>query len=68
MTPDLKALRTAYIAVAAVIMLGAIVAAFLHNVYVAAGLIILDSIIIFLGSMFITRRLAEQEIKKLKKD
>jgi len=69
MSPDIKALRMAYIAIAAAIALGAIVAAYLKNVYVAAGLIVLDGIIIFLGSLLITRKLAEAELeKRLKKD
>ena len=65
--PDIKTIRVAFIVVEAIIVLCAIVAAFLKIVYLAAGLIVLDGIIIFLGSIFITRKYNEEEIQKLKR-
>lgn len=51
---DAKSLKTAYIALAFLVMLGAIVAAYFHQKYIALGLIVLASAIILGGAMLVS--------------
>jgi general stress protein CsbA len=64
---DAKTTRVAYIAVIFVVMLAAIVAALLKIYYLALGLIVLDAIIVTIGSSLIARMFKEEKLGNLKK-
>jgi uncharacterized membrane-anchored protein len=64
---DPKTLKLAYIALAFLVMLGAIVAAYFHEQYVALGLIVLASAIILSGSVLVSYAYKIEKAKGPKK-
>ena len=51
---DIKRVRIAYMIVAALFALCAIVSAYLHHIYIATAFIVLASVTIFCGGMLIS--------------
>ena len=67
MAIDVKTFKVAYIVVAFVVMLLAIVAALFHETYIALGFIVLASIIILCGSLVMSQMYKADSIRKFKK-
>ncbi|MCD1296209.1 hypothetical protein CUJ83_14495 [Methanocella sp. CWC-04] len=55
-TIDKKTVKTAYVATAAILMVGALVSAFYDHDYIALGFIVAASAVILAGSLFMAYR------------
>ncbi len=60
---DFKAVKTAYIAVAAVLAVCAIVSAYLHHQYIALGFIVLASAAILAGSLYVSYLMKRKQLE-----
>ncbi len=63
---DAKTFKLAYILLAALAAVCAIIAALLQQKYVAVGFIVLASIIIMIGAMYFSSMVRKEKLDKLK--